>query len=139
MGYSPSLYKFAEGADVPVALDLELVRTVLEPHDVGDPRLRIDQDGALRFWIRADDGGEAEIFADDTGILVERPHSGAVFVILAELASRLGAVALDPSAGRVVCRPDEYVHLPESMRKDAVVIEMTGERLEAALLGRHPA
>ncbi|MFH9707832.1 hypothetical protein ACH4MW_13340 [Streptomyces luteogriseus] len=46
---------------------------------------------------------------------MERPHSGGVFGIVAELVSRL------------------------SMRKDAVVIEMTGERLEAALLGRHPA
>ncbi|MGW7496380.1 hypothetical protein ACWGKA_19035 [Streptomyces luteogriseus] len=139
MGYSPSILKFAEGADVPVPLDPELVRAVLEPHDVGDPRLRFDSDGDLQFWIRAGDGSEAEIFAGDTGILVERPHSGGVFGIVAELVSRLGAVAVDPSGGRIVCRAEEYAHLPVSMRGDAVVIEMTGERLEAALLGRHPA
>lgn len=125
MGYSPSIHKFAEGADVPVPLDLEVVSAVLEPHDVGDLRLRFDQDGDLQFWIRADDGSEAEIFAGETGISVERPHSGAV--------------AIDPSAGRIVCRHEEYAHLPVSMRRAAVVIEMTGELLEAALLGRYPA
>lgn len=139
MGYSPSIHKFAEGADAPVPLDLELVRAVLEPHDVGDPRLLFHPDGGLQFWIRAGDGSEAEIFAGETGILVEPPHSGAVFGIVAELVSRLGAVAIDPREGRIVCRRQEYAHLPVSMRKDAVVIEMTGELLEAALLGRHPA
>ncbi|MEV0244351.1 hypothetical protein AB0I06_31175 [Streptomyces sp. NPDC050674] len=138
MGYSPSIYKFAGGADVPVPLDLELVQAVLEPFDVGDPGLRSDPGGCLQFWIRAGDGSEAEIFAGDTGILVERPHSGGVFGIIAELMSRLGAVALDPGEGRIVCRAQEYAQLPLGMRKDAVVIEMTGERLEAALLGRSP-
>ncbi|MEU3886400.1 hypothetical protein [Streptomyces sp. NPDC029041] len=139
MGYSAWIHKFAEDADVPVPLDLELVRAVLEPHDVGDPRLRFDPDGDLQFWIRADDGSEAEIFAGQTGVLVERPHPGAVFGIVAELVSRLGAVAIDPREGRIVCRREECAHLPVGMREDAVVIEMTGEPLEAALLGRYPA
>ncbi|MFG3272631.1 hypothetical protein [Streptomyces luteogriseus] len=73
MSYSPSIYKFIDGGDMPVAPDLELVLAVLEPHDVGDPQLAVGEDGSLRFWVRASDGSEAEISADEIGILVERP------------------------------------------------------------------
>ncbi|MCZ4511128.1 hypothetical protein O3Q52_23660 [Streptomyces sp. ActVer] len=135
MSYSPSIYKFADGGEMPVPLDMELVRAVLEPHDVGNPQLTVGEDGGLQFLIRASDGSEAEISADETGILVERPHTGGVFGIVAELVSRLGAVIIDPSRGRAVCREEEYAHLPAGMQEDAVVIEMTGEAVEAALIG----
>jgi len=135
MSYSPSIYKFADGGEMPVPLDMDLVRAVLEPHDVGNPQLTVGEDGGLQFWIRASDGSEAEISADETGILVERPHAGGVFAIVAELVSRLGAVIIDPSRGRAVCREAEYAHLPSGMKEDAVVIEMTGEAVEAALIG----
>ncbi|MFF7313036.1 hypothetical protein [Streptomyces sp. NPDC008137] len=135
MGYSPSIYKFVDGGDVPVPPDLDVVRAVLEPHDVGDPRLTVAEDGSLRFWIRASDGSEAEISADETGLLVERPHAGGVFAIVAELVSRLGAVVVDPTTGRIVCREEERSQLPAGMQDDAVIIEMTGEALSAALLG----
>lgn len=135
MGWSPVIYKFVGGGEVPVPLDMALVRSVLEPHDVGDPQFTEGENGALAFWIRASDGSEAEIFADEHCLAVERPHAGAVFGIVAELTSRLGAVVLDPSTAEVVCRAEEYAHLPAGMRDDAIVIEMTGEALQAALTG----
>ncbi|MFF8605697.1 hypothetical protein ACF06X_07135 [Streptomyces sp. NPDC015346] len=139
MGWSPLIYTFVDGGEVPVPPDPALVRAVLEPHDVGDPRLTVGEDGTLAFWIRASDGSEAEVTADRHGILVSRPHAGAVFGIIAELVSRLGAVILDPGGSGVVCRAEELAHLPAGMREDAVVIEMTGEAVEAALTRpRHP-
>ncbi|MFD9461987.1 hypothetical protein [Streptomyces sp. NPDC060027] len=135
MGWSPSIHKFVGGGEAPVSLDLELVRAVLEPHDVGDPRLTVGEDGNLGFWIRASDGSEAEVFVDEYGITVHRPHVGGVFGIVAELVSRLGAVIIDPSSGRVVCREEERADLPPDMRHGAVVIEMTAEAVETALTG----
>jgi hypothetical protein len=129
------IFKFVDGGETPVRLDPALIRAVLEPHDVGDPRLTVDGDGSLQFWVRASDGSEAEIFADAQGIAVHRPHAGGVWDIVAELVSRLGAVVIDPSRGGVVCRVEERAHLPEDLRADATVIEMTGEVLEATLIG----
>ncbi|WP_431962429.1 hypothetical protein [Actinacidiphila sp. bgisy160] len=135
MGWSPLIFTFVDGAAVPVPVDLALVRAVLEPHDVGDPRLTAREDGGLQFFVRAADGGEAEIFVGERDIMVSRPHAGEVFGIVAELVSRLGAVVLDPGGVGVVCRAEEYAHLPAGMRDAAVVVEMTGEALEAALTG----
>lgn len=137
MGWSPMIFKFADGGEEPVPLDPASIRAVLEPHEVGDPRLTAGtgKDGGLEFWVRAPDGSEAEIFADARCIAVHRPHAGAVWDIVAELVSRLGAVVFDPSGGGVVCRAEEHAHLPASMRDDVTVIEMTGEALEVALTG----
>ncbi|MDK1348683.1 hypothetical protein QNO09_36550 [Streptomyces sp. 378] len=135
MSYSPSIYKFVDGGDVPVPPDMELVRSVLEPHNCGDPQLTAGEDGSLRFWVRASDGSEAEISADETGILVERPQTGGVFAIVAELVAELEAVIIDPSTGRAVCRAEERTQLPADMREEAIVIDMTGDALEAALSG----
>lgn len=127
------IFKFVDGGEVPALLDQALIRAVLEPHDVGDPQLTVEGDGGLQFWVRASDGSEAEIFADAQGVEVHRPHAGGVWNIVAELVSRLGAVIIDPSKGGVVCRTEERPHLPADMQDDAIVIEMTGEALEAAL------
>ncbi|MFF9808605.1 hypothetical protein ACF1G5_26420 [Streptomyces coeruleorubidus] len=135
MSYSPSIYKFVDGGDVPVPLDMELVRSVLEPHDYGDPQFTAGEDGSLWFWVRATDGSEAEISADGTGVLVERPQTGGVFAIVAELVAKLEAVIVDPSTGRAVCRAEERTHLPADMQEEAIVIDMTGDALEAALSG----
>ncbi|MER5913692.1 hypothetical protein ABT124_25205 [Streptomyces sp. NPDC001982] len=135
MSWSPLIYKFVDGGEVPVPLDMALVRAVLEPHHVEDPQLTVAEDGTLQFWIRASDGSEAELFAHENGILVSRPQADGVFGIIAELVSRLGAVIIDPSEGGVVCRAEEHAHLPAGMRDDAIVIEMTGEAVETALTG----
>ncbi|MET8812660.1 hypothetical protein ABZW47_11690 [Streptomyces sp. NPDC004549] len=140
MGYSPSLYRFTEGSDTPVPLDLDTVRSVLAPYDTGDPALTVMDDGRHQFWVRASDGSGAEIFADGTGVLVERPHSGTgVFGIVAELAARLGAVVVEPRSGAFLCDGETYARLPATVRDDAVVVELTGEALAAALIGPPPA
>ncbi|MER7174502.1 hypothetical protein [Streptomyces mesophilus] len=135
MGWSPYIYKFVDGGESPVPLDLQLVRAVLEPHDVGNPELKVCEDGSLQFWIRAPDGSEAELFVDDLGIAVHRPHAGGVWSIVAELVSQLGAIVINPSRAGVVCRTEEYADLPPSMQRDAVIVEMRGEALEEALVG----
>ncbi|MET9689723.1 hypothetical protein ABZY81_14765 [Streptomyces sp. NPDC006514] len=135
MGWSPAIYKFVDGGEVPVPPDMAVVRAVWEPHDVGDPRHTVGEDGSLCFWIRASDGSEAEMFADGYGVPVSRPGAGAVFGIITELASRLGAVIFDPSRGAIVCGAEEHAHLPAGMQEDAVVVDMTGEAVEAALTG----
>ncbi|WP_393073305.1 hypothetical protein [Streptomyces sp. LN704] len=136
MSCSPSIYKFLEGSDTPVPLDMDVVRAVLSPYDVGDPKLTVMEDGHLTYWVRAADGSEAEIFADETGISVERPHSGSgVFAIVAELASRLEAVIFEPREGVFLCGTEAHAHLPANMQEEVVLIEMTGEAVEAALIG----
>ncbi|QES48810.1 hypothetical protein DEJ50_14255 [Streptomyces venezuelae] len=129
------IYRFVDGAEWPAPPDMAVVRAVLEPHDVGDPQRTVGEDGTTGFRVRAADGSEAEIFVDQYGIHVERPHAGGVFGIVAELVSRLGAVVIDPARAGIVCRAEEQPHLPPDMREGAVVIEMTGEALEAALTG----
>lgn len=127
------IYRFVDGGEVPVRPDPAVVRAVLEPHEVGDPRRTVGEDGTLAFRIRAPDGSEAEITADEYGIGVSRPQAGGVLDIIAELAARLGAVFLDPGRPGVLCRAEDRPHLPPGMREDAVVIDMTGEGLAAAL------
>ncbi|MER5603713.1 hypothetical protein [Streptomyces sp. NPDC002265] len=139
MSYSPSIYKFVEGSDTPVPLDMDVVRAVLGPYEIGDQTLTAMEDGRLQYWVRAADGSEAEIFVDEAGIQVERPHSGSgVFAIVAELASRLEAVIFEPREGVFLCATEAHVHLPADMREDAVLIEMTGAAVEAALIGPQP-
>ncbi|MFF7263177.1 hypothetical protein ACFZCL_23250 [Streptomyces sp. NPDC008159] len=136
MGWSPMVFRFVDGGETPVPLDPAVVREVLEPHDADGPGSPEGQDASLSFRVRAADGSEAEILADDFGLTVYRPHAGEVWDIVAELVARLGAVVLDPSGTGVVCRAEEHGHLPARWRDDAVVIEMTGEGLETALTGR---
>ncbi|MGW7383428.1 hypothetical protein [Streptomyces sp. NPDC054794] len=140
MSYSPSIHKFVEGSDAPVPLDKDVVRAVLDPYDIGDPTLTVMEDGRLQYWVRAVDRSEAEIFVDETGIQVERPHSGpGVFAIVAELASRLEAVIFEPGEGVFLCGTEAHARLPAGMREKAVLIEMTGDAVEAALIGPRPA
>ncbi|MFD7872542.1 hypothetical protein ACFV5G_00170 [Streptomyces sp. NPDC059766] len=139
MSYSPSIYRFAEGSDAPVPLDMDVVRAVLDPYDVGDRTLTAMEDGRLQYWVRAADGSEAEIFVDEAGIRVERPHSGSgVFAIVAELASRLDAVIFEPREGVFLCGTEAHAQLPADMREEVVLIEMTGEAVKAALIGPRP-
>ncbi|WP_416970971.1 hypothetical protein [Streptomyces sp. 4F14] len=126
MSWGPSIYRFAEGGESTVPPDPAVVRDVLGPYAVVEP-------SDAEYWVRAEDGGEAEFFVDAYGITVERPQPGGVFGLVAELAVRLGAVVVEPG-GHVACRAQEDVaRLPESLREGAIVIEMTGPALEAAL------
>ncbi|MFB7332498.1 hypothetical protein ACFC00_12700 [Streptomyces adustus] len=70
---------------------------------------------------------------------MQRPHSGSgVFAIVAELASRLEAVIFEPSEGVFLCGTEAHAHLPGDMREEAALIEMTGDAVEAALIGPRP-
>ncbi|WP_432157340.1 MULTISPECIES: hypothetical protein [unclassified Streptomyces] len=141
MSYQVWIYKFVDGAADPVPVDKDKVREVLAPYDAGVQGLTVDEDGNLQFWVRAADGSSADVTTDEYCVSFDRPTRGesgsvtGVFGIVAEVVNRLGAVILDLSAGRALCREEELTHLPSDMREDAVVIEMTGEHVEAALVG----
>ncbi|MFE1249512.1 hypothetical protein [Streptomyces sp. NPDC058735] len=136
MSHSPSIYRFVDGDDVPVPLDLVGVRALLEPHDAGDPQLTVGEDGSLRFWIRASGGGAAEISVDETGILVERPQNGGVLAVLAELVAELGAVVIDPAAAELCAvRRSEHNSPRTCRRTEVIVIDTTGDALVDALTG----
>ncbi|GAA2407081.1 hypothetical protein [Streptomyces coeruleofuscus] len=127
----------------PAEAKIYRLRQGLPGVSVPQRRLRFRPEGNIlhhvsqtaEFWIRASDGSEAEISADETGILVERPDAGGVFAIVAELVAKLEAVIIDPSTGRAVCRTEERAQLPASLQEEAIVIDMTGDALEAALSG----
>ncbi|MFF4355374.1 hypothetical protein [Streptomyces sp. NPDC001604] len=141
MSYQVWIYKFVKQREDPVPLDKEMVRDILGPHDSGATGLTVDEEGNLQFWVRAADGSSADVTVDEYCISFDRPtrsdnSSGTgAFSIVAEVAIKLGAVILDLSNGRTVCRDEEYAHLPPKMRDDAVVIEMMGEAVEGALIG----
>ena len=127
MSWSPSIYRFAEGGDIPVPPDPAVVRDVLGPYAVVEP-------SDTEYWVRAEDGSEAEFFVDEYGILVERPQAGAVMGLVAELAARLGAAVFLPGGG-IVCRAEDVAHLPESFRDEATAIGATGPTFQEALTG----
>ncbi|KND30253.1 hypothetical protein [Streptomyces acidiscabies] len=128
MSWSPSIYRFADGGDIPVPPDPAVVRDALGPYAIVEPS---DDE----YWVRAEDGSEAEFFVGEYGVTVERPQVGGVFDLVAELATRLGAVVVGPG-DRVVCRTrEEAAHLPESLRDGAIIIEMAGPALQTALTG----
>ncbi|GAQ56272.1 hypothetical protein [Streptomyces acidiscabies] len=63
MSWSPSIYRFAEGGDIPVPPDPAVVRDVLGPYTVVEPS---DDE----YWVRAEDGSEAEFFVGEYGVTV---------------------------------------------------------------------
>ncbi|WP_181139088.1 hypothetical protein [Streptomyces sp. Ru72] len=64
---------------------------------------------------------------------VDRPHSGEIFGIVAELADRLGGV-VELGNGTLLCREDSRNHLPEGLEESCVFTpRITREALEAAV------
>ncbi|MFD4139413.1 hypothetical protein [Streptomyces sp. NPDC058572] len=125
MSYSLGIHQFADGE--PVQPDMDVVQEVLAPYDAAPEKPRTDE-----FWIRAADGGEAELFVSDDVIAVERPALGEIRGIIAELADRLGAVILTPR-GTLLCREDSRAHLPTGLEDAAVFVAgITREALDAA-------
>ncbi|MEV8065251.1 hypothetical protein AB0P32_03740 [Streptomyces sp. NPDC085995] len=126
MSYGLAVYKFTEGELA--APDIAVVRALLAPYRAA---LEEDSVGDTDFWIRAADGGEAEISVVDDIISIERPSPGQVKEIIAELANRLRAGILTPR-GSFLFREDCRAHLPEGLEADAVfVTEITREALES--------
>lgn len=134
MSHELWVHKFVDGENVPP--DLDVVRELLEPHDTGEPV--VDDDGKVHFSIRAVDGGEADLVASDNGVLVDRPASGEILAIIAELVSRLEAVIIDPRDSAFICRAQDRAHLPAQFQKDAIVIKMDGPTVQDATTGPIP-
>lgn len=127
------IQKFVDGE--PATLDLDVVRAVLQPHSVDSRPPLVRDDGHIEIWIRASDGGDADLIAGGSSILVERPTGGEVLGIIAELTARLTAVIIDPRDGAFICRVEERAHLPIEYQQDAAVIEMTGPAVHNATTG----
>ncbi|MEV5788036.1 hypothetical protein AB0L42_45025 [Streptomyces sp. NPDC052287] len=125
MSYSLGLYKFVDGELV--SPDMDVVRAVLAPYGAVPGKSTADD---MDFWIRTDDGGEAELSVSDNMVGVERPSLGQIRDVIAELADRIGAGVLTPH-GIFVFREDSRGHLPEGMENDSIFVpEITREALE---------
>ncbi|WP_232838770.1 hypothetical protein [Streptomyces geranii] len=123
------MYKFVDGEITPP--DMDVVRAIVAPYDAAPEKAA----NALDFWIRAADGGEAELSVADNVIGVDRPALGEIRGIIAELANRLGAGILTPR-GTFLFREDSRAHLPEGLGDDAIFVpEITRETLEAVEAG----
>ena len=130
MSYGLGIYRFVDGELSPP--DMDIVRAVLAPYDAASERTTADD---TDFWIRAADGGEADLSVFDNIIGVDRPAPGEIRGVIAELADRLGAGILTPR-GTILCREDGRGHLPEGLEKDAVFVsKITREALEAVEAG----
>lgn len=134
MSHDLWIHRFVGGE--PAHLDLDVVRAVLQPYSVDRRPPLVQDSGRFDVWIRARDGGDAELLADAGSILVERPAGGEVLGIIAELTARLAAVIIDPADGASICRAEERAHLPVEYQRDAVVIEMTGPAVQDATTTR---
>lgn len=130
MSYSLGMYKFVDGE---LALpDMDVVRTVLAPYVAAPEKSTVE---GIDFWIRAADGGEAELSVLDNMIGVDRPALGEIRGIIAELADRLGAGVLTPR-GTFLFREDSRAHFPDGMENDSVFVpEITRKALEAVETG----
>ncbi len=119
--------RFAHGE--PAALDEALMHEVLRPYVIAG-----DRESML---IRAGDGSEADVYADSTGLMINRPQRGGIFAVTAELVDRLGAVLLLPGCPTLLRAEEDRPHLPEELRDDCLVIELTGAAIEAVLDSPH--
>ncbi|MEU1348530.1 hypothetical protein ACFYPA_04085 [Streptomyces sp. NPDC005775] len=130
MSYSLWLMRFVDGRAVP--LDAERLQQVIAPYTAAG----LTDGFAL---LTAEDGGEADVYADAsgpdglTGVMVTHFAKGAVLDVLARLAGELGAFVL-PQDGRVLlAHEDERQHLPPEVRQDATVAPLTGEAIQAEI------
>ncbi|MFD9793320.1 hypothetical protein ACFWXK_20500 [Streptomyces sp. NPDC059070] len=133
MSHELWIHKFVDGEAV--APGMGVIKAVLQPHSVKSTPPVVRDDESIAIWIRASDGGEAELVASESGIVVDRPAGGEILGIIAELVSQLGAVIIDPRDGAFICGAEERVHLPAEYQQDAVIIEMTGPALQDVTTG----
>ncbi|MEV7241468.1 hypothetical protein AB0N92_09485 [Streptomyces sp. NPDC093248] len=128
MSYGLGIHIFVDGE--PVQPDLDAVRELLAPFEAAPEKEKIS---ARDFWIRAADGGEAEVSVDDYVIAVERPHRGEILSIVAMLANRLGGV-IEPGNGTLLCCEVSRDHLPDGLATQCTFLpEFTREAIEAAI------
>ena len=131
MSYSLFLIRFEHGEAA--AMDRELFEEVIGPHVVK----REPEHGFV--LVRAEDSGEADVYATSEtesrlmSVMVSHFSPGLVLDVVAGLAHRLGAavvlqdgVVLVPSSGRLE-------DLPEELRPDAQVVDLSGVAIQAAI------
>ncbi|MGH3245351.1 MAG: hypothetical protein ACRDOI_03945 [Trebonia sp.] len=94
---------------------------VLRPH--------VDQEAPHHhFWhLRTPDGGEADIYADVTpgtfdSLMISHFTVGGPLDVLAEFATRAGAVILTPDGPALLTAEAQREHLPDIYRHDAVIV-----------------
>ncbi|MFD9379779.1 hypothetical protein ACFWBH_30415 [Streptomyces sp. NPDC059999] len=123
MSYSIFVQRFTQGQSAP--LNEGLAREILRPYlvaDQGEPLL-----------IRAEDGGEAEVYGDSTGLMFDRPNWGKIFDIVADLAEQLGAVVVMPGSPTLMRSEADREDLPAELRDEATVLEWTGSAIQSVL------
>ncbi|WP_030556692.1 hypothetical protein [Streptomyces exfoliatus] len=134
MSYSIFLLRFVDREVV--ALDTERFRQVTEPYVVAGS----SEDGF--FQLRAEDGGEADLYHESHGesgmLCVTATHfaKGAMLGVLSRLAAALGASIVPQDGGALIFHEKERRHLPAELQGNAVVIVPTADALQAAFDAR---
>ncbi|MFC7220372.1 hypothetical protein ACFQLX_19710 [Streptomyces polyrhachis] len=129
MSYSIFLLRFVDGE--PVALDAERFRQATEPYVMGGEL------GEGFSQLRAEDGGEADLYHESHGengmqcVTATRFAPGAMLNVLTRLAAALGTSIVPQSSGALIFHEEERRHLPVELQGDAVVIAPTGDALQA--------
>lgn len=134
MSYSIFLLRFVDREVV--ALDTERFRQVTEPYVVaGSPGDGFSQ-------LRAEDGGEADLYHESHGesgmLCVTATHfaKGSMLGVLSRLAAALGASIVPQDGGALIFHEKERRHLPAELQGNAVVIVPTADALQAAFDAR---
>ncbi|GAA2021302.1 hypothetical protein GCM10009839_17800 [Catenulispora yoronensis] len=131
MSYSIWLRRFDRGNTVP--MDQATFQTVTSPHVAR-------QEPEHNFLLlRMPDGGEADVYAntDPDGSLgsVMLTHfcRGLVLGVVAELANALEAAVLLQEGIALVSSADQRANLVPELQQDAVIIELSGEAIQAVI------
>ncbi|MFC8722901.1 hypothetical protein [Kitasatospora sp. NPDC057198] len=131
MSYSLYLIRFEHGNAA--VMDGGLFDEVIGPHVVK----REPEHGFVQ--IRAEDGGEADIYAaTEAGlglisIMVSHFSPGPVLDLVSDLAIRLDAEIVLQEGATLVSADGRLEHLPEDLRHDAEVVGLSGAELQAAI------
>ncbi|MFJ8028572.1 hypothetical protein [Streptomyces sp. NPDC096311] len=127
------LYRFVDGELVPP--DMDVVRAVLAPYGAVPGKTTAD---GMDFWIRADDGGEAELSISGNMVGVERPALGKIRGVIAELADRIGAGVLTPPVARSSFARTAEATCPRGWRTiPSSVPRSPAKPLKTSRLGQH--
>ncbi|GAA3660758.1 hypothetical protein ACG5V6_27900 [Streptomyces chitinivorans] len=131
MSYSLYLMRFKHGEAV--TMDGELFDEVIGPCVVK----REPEHGFV--LVRAEDGGEADVYATSgaelglTSVVASHFSPGLVLDVIARLARRLGAVVVLQEGVALVPAGGRLEDLPEEIRPDAQVLTLSGAAIQAAI------
>lgn len=125
MSYSIFLQRFVQGEPAPLdeAATLEVLRPFIVAQD------------STSIFIRAQDGSEADIYRDSSGLMIDRPEWGGIFDIVAEMINRLEVVLLLPGGPTILRSEADRSHLPNEFQDDAIVVELSGSAIQRVIKG----